>query len=585
MYRTGLRRWIDALDTDSPRVLVVAEMANAHEGKLETALELARAAAEAGADAFKLQCFTAAELLVPSHPDYGVFHALEMPEIDWVRLVEHCRALDLAVFADVFGAGSAGLMARLGVDGYKIHASDVPNAALLDRVGGYGKPVLLSCGGATWLELCEARDRLRAAGAGPIVAVYGVQRFPTALEDAGLAKLRLLQDKLELPVGYADHAAGESPPALWLPLAAIGAGSVLVEKHVTLDRGLAGTDYYSSLEPGELARLVADVRDAERAMGRRSLDLSEAEQGYRAGMKKRPVAAASIAAGATVQAQDLVYKRVPGDFRSVDGALLIGRKARHGIDADAPLVERDLDLKIAATLACRVGSGRLYAKPLQPIGDTTILEHLVRSLRRSRQLADIVLAISEGEENAAFVGMARRLGLPFVHGDQRDVLGRLIGAADHVGADVVLRVTPENPFIYHEIIDRQIACHVDSGADITICEELPNGTHVEIISLAALKRAHRYGEDRHRSELCTLFIFENPDLFKIERLRAPEPVRRPELRLTVDTPEDLVVARAAYQAARRSDGMTYLSDVIAYLDANPALTALNKDLQTLKLWR
>ena len=101
-----------------------------------------------------------------------------------------------------------------------------------------------------------------------------------------------------------------------------------------------------------------------------------------------------------------------------------------------------------------------------------------------------------------------------------------------------------------------------------------------------MERAHKFGEDRHRSELCTLFIFENPDSFKIERVQAPKKVARPDIRLTIDTPEDLIVARTVYAALEPKFGpMPPLTEIIKYLDTHPELRNLNASLSTTKLWR
>jgi len=585
MSKTSLSSWLESLNTVAPNIFVVAEMANAHEGELELALEIVSVVCATGAQAIKFQCFAADELLIKQHPDYAVFQRLEMPPDDWKTLIDFAHQQGLTVFADVFGEQSATLMEDLGVDGFKVHSSDVSNLPLLEQIGSYGKPILLSAGGSTWLELCIARDTLKAAGVSEIIAVYGIQRFPTALEDSLINKLSLLGQKLDLPIGYADHIAGDDDAAMWLPLVAIGAGAVLVEKHITLDRSERGTDYFSALEPDEFAKFVELVTQARTGLGPRQLYLTEAELAYRSGMKKRPVAKRLINAGDRLGPDDIHFKRVPGDYERVNYQTLLGKPVRKTIAPEQSIRMEDVNMKIVATLACRVTSNRLYAKPLQNLGSKTIIEHLIERLQQVERLDEIVLAISEGDNNLAFVRLAEKLGLAYIIGDEKDVLGRLIKAADHVNGDIVLRVTTENPFIYYKNIDEIINHHLSVGADISVCEMLPNGSHVEIISLAALKHAHRYGEDRHRSELCTLFIFENPDLFRIEKLPAPEAVKRPDLRLTVDTAEDLVVAQKSYAALTEDGNLIALEDVIAFLDAHPKIRELNAEHHTMKLWK
>lgn len=576
--------WLKALAEGRPAVYVVAEMANAHEGSLATALEITRWAAKAGADAIKYQRFMAAELLVPQHSMYDVFARLEMPDGEWERLIAAARETGLDVFCDVFGHESAQAMEKAGVTGFKVHASDVPNVPLLRYLGGFGRPVLLSSGGATLVEIAEAAGAVQEGGDVPLVLVHGVQLFPTALEDSGLGRMTALAQKFGLPIGYADHVSGAEAAALWLPLAAIGAGARLVEKHITLDRAARGPDHHSSLNPDEFARLVVLIREAERALGPGGLALGPAEVRYRETMKKRIVAVRDIGAGARVDGADVGFRRVEGTPGLLQLSRVLGKIAMRDIEANTPLGPGDLRMKVVATLACRAGSTRLYAKPLQLVGEKPIILHLIERLRCAKRLDGIMLAIADGHENLAFVALAESLDLPYVIGDERDVLGRLIKAAEVAEADVVLRVTTENPFVYHENIDTMIEHHLRTGADITICERLPNGSHVEVISVDAMRRAHRFGEDRHRSELCTLFIFENAHAFRVERLLAPEEVARPDLCLTVDTPEDLVVARVIHEATARADGPAPLREIIKFLDLHPELRRLNEGPQPLKLW-
>lgn len=576
--------WLKALEQGEPRVYVVAEMANAHDGSVEAAMEITRRAARAGADAIKYQRFTAAELLVPEHSMHPVFSRLEMVPDHWERLLACARETGLDIFCDVFGYESVYAMEKAGITGFKIHASDVPNTPLLSLIGSLNRPVLLSGGGATWIEIGEAVETIRTSGASTVVLVHGLQLFPTTIEDSGLARMTALRQKFDLPIGYADHVSGDAPAAMWLPLQAIGAGARLIEKHMTLDRSARGTDHHSSLTPDEFERLVASIREAERALGSPGLALSAAELRYRDTMKKRLVTSRTIRAGERLGAEDVDYRRIEGVQGYMRLSGVAGRVATRDLEANAPVLPGDVRRKVVATLACRARSSRLYAKPLQLVGDKPIIVHLIERLRRVDRLDGIVLAISEGSENGAFVDLAASMGLPYVLGSDRDVLERLIKAADSVGADVAVRVTTENPYVYHENIDTMIAHHLSTDADITICERLPNGSHVEVINVEALRRAHTFGDDRHRSELCTLFMFENTDAFRIERLRAPEEVSRPDLCLTVDTPEDLIVARAIHQALARPDEPAPLAEIIKFLDANPHIRKINEGPQPIKLW-
>jgi len=141
--------------------------------------------------------------------------------------------------------------------------------------------------------------------------------------------------------------------------------------------------------------------------------------------------------------------------------------------------------------------------------------------------------------------------------------------------DIVVRFTTECPFIYVENLGEMIRRHIEEEADLTVCENLPDGAYGEVISLGALRRSHQEGEDRHRTAWVSLYIFENPGKFKILRLLPPEPLRRPDLRITVDYPEDLVVCRKIYEALGSEGKRIAVESIIKFLDANPEVKAVN----------
>ena len=236
-------------------------------------------------------------------------------------------------------------------------------------------------------------------------------------------------------------------------------------------------------------------------------------------------------------------------------------------------------MKVVATLACRVQSKRLYAKPLQFIdieNDITILEYLVGFLKTCDGIDEIVPAISEGVENKPFEILAREMGLQYVIGPEQDVQKRLIMAAEKGGGDIVYRITTENPFVYMDTFEEILSKHIKNEAALTVIEGLPEGTYYEIIDLKDLKTAHEQGEERHRSELCTLYMCENPDKFHLQRLRTgSSKLQRPDIRLTVDYPEDLIVAREVYKALKKENEYIKIEDIIDYLDAHPKLKEIN----------
>ena len=235
--------------------------------------------------------------------------------------------------------------------------------------------------------------------------------------------------------------------------------------------------------------------------------------------------------------------------------------------------------KLVVALACRNRGSRLYGKPLQNLdinNGVTILDNLIACLNSFGCIDSIVLGISEGDENLDFVDYAKKNGLGYILGDEEDVLSRLIKCGEYADATDIFRTTSESPFPYFEMIDTIWAEHTNNNNDATFLDEIIDGCGIEIIKLDALKESHDRGENKHRSELCTLYIREHEKDYKIQKLLPPNELIRKDLRLTVDYPEDLVVCRAVYERFIEQAPMIELEEVIKFLDKNKGL----KDLIT-----
>ena len=233
--------------------------------------------------------------------------------------------------------------------------------------------------------------------------------------------------------------------------------------------------------------------------------------------------------------------------------------------------------KLVVALACRNKGSRLYGKPLQNLdveNGITILDNIVACLQQVSAIDSIILGIAEGVENDTFVDYAIKNKLKYIRGDETDVLGRLIQCGEHVNATDIFRSTSESPFPFFDMIDQCWTQHVNHNNHATFLDEIIDGCGFEILSFDALKKSHRDGGDKHRSELCTLYIRENKDQFIIEYIDPPIQLKRKDIRLTVDYPEDLIVCRAVYKNFKHRAPNIPLLDVVNYLDDNTQLLKL-----------
>ena len=210
-----------------------------------------------------------------------------------------------------------------------------------------------------------------------------------------------------------------------------------------------------------------------------------------------------------------------------------------------------------------------------------LLEHLFERLRSVHELDEVVLATSAADENKVLVQLAEQMGVGVFAGDEDDVLGRHVEVARRWSADQVVRVTGDNPLTDLTLVRNLTTRHLREGADYTYVpgDALFMGILPEVISREALEVSHRDGEDRHRSELVTLYIKENPSRFRIVQEEIPSQLYRPTYRLTVDEPEDLELMKRIFERLYQPGKILDTAEAIRLLDDEPEWVAVNAQVR------
>ncbi len=252
-------------------VYIVGEIGINHNGDLKSALKLIDAAALAGCDAVKFQKRTP-EVCVPleqrdviretpwgsmTYMDYRYrveFDAEQYGEID-----RYCGEKDIAWFASCWDAPSIGFMEQFNPPGYKIASASLNDHELIDEHVKTGRPLIVSTGMSTLEEIDAATSRVKP---GKLIITHTTSTYPCPTEELNLRVIPSLVDQFKCPVGYSGHEVG-----LQTTGAAVALGACLVERHITLDRTLWGSDQAASIEPWGLMRLVRDIRAIEAALG------------------------------------------------------------------------------------------------------------------------------------------------------------------------------------------------------------------------------------------------------------------------------------------------------------------------------
>lgn len=283
---------------------VIAEIGFNHEGSLETAESMIRAAAEAGADAVKFQTFRAADLALPDAAHFEAVRCAEMRREDAHALASVAKQCGIAFFSTPFSVEAVSILEEVGVPAYKIASMDVTTPYLLDAVAATSKPVILSTGMSTLKEIGAAVERLHQKGAGDVGLLHCLSLYPARAEDCNLSAIRELKQAFGLPTGWSDHYPGTKAC-----LAAFCAGAEIIETHFTLDTATPGGDHNHSADPPGLHRLISDMRLFNLMQGKKDFYSNRPDRQYAPVYRRGVYAARDLVAGTRLRREDLLFCR------------------------------------------------------------------------------------------------------------------------------------------------------------------------------------------------------------------------------------------------------------------------------------
>ena len=298
-------------------IMIIAEAGVNHNGDINTAKQLIDAAWAAGADAIKFQTFKAERLAVPdarkaeyqihntgrSLSQFEMLKELELSWKDFEELYNYCSAKNIRFLSSPFDEESADFLDQLGVEIIKIPSGEITNYLYLKKIASLKKPVILSTGMATVEEIDQALDLLNESGR-EIILLHCSSVYPTPMMDVNLRAMNTLNKIFHKRVGYSDHTMG-----IEVATAAAALGACVIEKHMTLDKTMAGPDHKASLEPDEFRRLVHAIRNIEEALGSGVKEPTESELKNRDCVRKYLVAAKEIKKGEVFTLDNLCAKR------------------------------------------------------------------------------------------------------------------------------------------------------------------------------------------------------------------------------------------------------------------------------------
>ena len=330
------------------KIEIIAEIAQGYEGSEKLADLLIKGAIASNADAVKFQLVYADELATPDYKYYNLFKGLEMPDKVWMNLINYANESGIEFIFDVFGIKSLQLAERLGSKTVMLHATDITNFALINRVSsGPIERVILGSGGAHLSEIQNAVDALPNKN---ICIMLGFQGYPTPDEDNQISRIKYMISWIKgkysnITVGFADHSLPNSNLLSSLSAMALGAGASSFEKHLTLSQVMKLEDYESAINPDQFYDYCNQLRECLKALGEvkeePDFGMSNSEKGYRKFVRRHIITADYIPEGVKVTENHFVFKR-----SSLDGAItnledIIGREALLDLEKNHPVTLGD----------------------------------------------------------------------------------------------------------------------------------------------------------------------------------------------------------------------------------------------------
>ncbi len=270
---------------EANNVFILAELSANHNQQFDLAIDTIRAIKECGADAVKLQTYTADTLTIESDKDHfkirqgTIWDGATLYELykqaytpwDWQpKLKQFAEELGLICFSSPFDKSAVDFLEKMNVPAYKIASFEIVDLPLIEYAASKRKPMIISTGIATEEEINDAVNACRKAGNNQIALLKCTSEYPAPIEDANLMTIPALAEKFKTVVGLSDHSMG-----ITVPVAAVAVGARIIEKHFILDRKIGGPDSFFSLEPNEFKKMVDEIRQVELALGQVSFELSD----------------------------------------------------------------------------------------------------------------------------------------------------------------------------------------------------------------------------------------------------------------------------------------------------------------------
>lgn len=334
------------------KCFIVAEMSGNHNMSFERAEEIVRSAAKAGADAVKLQTYTADTITLDSDRDcfrtsehslwagttlYELYQRAYTPWEWQPKLKRIAEEEGLLCFSSPFDLTAVDFLEEMDVPAYKIASFEIGDIPLLKKVARTGKPIIIATGIASMADIETAIGICRDEGNDNVILLKCTSEYPAPYADMNLRMIPSMAETFGVPAGLSDHSMGDE-----VAIAGVALGACMVEKHMTLRRADGGVDSAFSMEPDEMEKMVRRIRHAEEALGRVDYALSEGQKMERRN-RRSLFACADIRAGEIFSEENIKSVRPGIGLPTAYYEQILGKKARRDIEYAKPLELADIE--------------------------------------------------------------------------------------------------------------------------------------------------------------------------------------------------------------------------------------------------
>ena len=502
-------------------IFFIAEIGINHNGSLENAKRLIDIAAFAGCDAVKFQkrtphlCVSPKQMKVIRDTPWGKINYLqyrykvEFEEDEYDEIDKYCKQLGILWFASCWDIPSIDFFDKYDLPCYKIPSACFTDKELLKHYRSKGKPIIASCGMS---DETDIDNYFKIIDKDNQILLHTNSSYPAPVEELNMRMISTLKEKYNCLVGYSGHE-----PGLFTTLLAIPLGASVIERHITLDRNMWGSDHEASIEPKGLNKLIEEIKGAEAALGDGVKKLYSGEEIARQKLRRN------------------VVRRKKGN--------------------------------VGAIVQARIASTRLPGKVLEDLNGKPLLERIIERLKLCKQLDSIIIAIPDNEEDDILLEIIKRQQVDVYRGSEADVYSRYIEAAEEFNIDYIVRVPADNPCISPHEIGKLIEYFMVTPFDF--CSNLyeiqgngyPDGIGAEVFTYKTLKemdskaQAAEYREHVHR------YFYDH---LNVGTIMCPVEYAYPTLRLDVNTQDDLNYIRRLYTDLGISNKIFDIMDIIEW---------------------